>query len=52
MNVVMNSAGQFVEVQGPAEGHAFSHDELKAMLELADNGIRQLFDHQKAVLGG
>jgi ribonuclease PH len=52
MNVVMNSAGQFVEVQGTAEGHAFSHDELKAMLELADNGIRQLFDHQKAVLGG
>jgi hypothetical protein len=35
MNVVMNDASAFIEVQGTAEGHAFRQDELNAMLELA-----------------
>lgn len=35
MNVVMNDAEAFIEVQGTAEGHAFRQDELNAMLELA-----------------
>ena len=49
MNVVMNDAGAFIEVQGTAEGHAFRQDELDAMLALAKSGIEQLIDHQKDV---
>jgi len=42
MNVVMNSGGGFVEVQGTAEGHAFRRDELDQLLDLASKGIAQL----------
>ena len=49
MNVVMNDAGAFIEVQGTAEGHAFRQEELDAMLSLAKTGIAQLIDHQKDV---
>src|ERR1700730_13381971 len=42
MNVVMNSGGAFVEVQGPAEGHAFRRHELDQLLDLATQGIAQL----------
>jgi ribonuclease PH len=51
MNVVMNDAMAFVEIQGTAEGHAFRHDELAAMLELAGNGIRKLLAAQREALG-
>ena len=50
MNVVMNDAGAFIEVQGTAEGHAFRRDELDAMLALAQSGIEQLITHQREVL--
>jgi ribonuclease PH len=50
MNVVMNGAGQFIEVQGTAEGHPFSQDELNAMLTLAKKGIAELIGQQRAVL--
>jgi ribonuclease PH len=50
MNVVMNEAGSFVEVQGTAEGHAFLRKELDAMLELAALGIRQVIAAQDASL--
>jgi ribonuclease PH len=50
MNVVMNNAGHFVEVQGTAEGHAFRRDELDALLDLASHGIRQLMAAQEAAL--
>ncbi len=46
MNVVMNEAGAFIEVQGTAEGHAFRRDELDAMLTLAAKGIDNLLLHQ------
>ena len=49
MNVVMNDAGAFIEVQGTAEGHAFRQDELDAMLALAKSGIAELIEHQKDV---
>ena len=52
MNVVMNEAGGFVEVQGTAEGHAFRRDELNAMLELAGSGIQQLLKAQREALAG
>ena len=50
MNIVMNEAGAFVEVQGTAEGHAFRRDELTAMLDLAQRGIQQLLQAQREAL--
>jgi len=50
MNVVMNEAGAYIEIQGTAEGHAFRPDELQAMLKLAQVGIYQLFEKQQEVL--
>lgn len=47
MNVVMNEAGQFIEIQGTAEDGSFSHEQLNTMLTLADPGIRQLLEIQK-----
>ena len=46
MNIVMNDAGAFIEIQGTAEGHAFRKDELDTMLELAKNGIQTLLQQQ------
>lgn len=51
MNVVMNDAGAFIELQGTAEGHAFRTEELQAMLELARGGIERLLRKQREVLG-
>jgi ribonuclease PH len=51
MNVVMTGSGQFVEVQGTAEGLPFSKMEMNALLHLAETGITQLIDLQKAALG-
>ncbi|GAB4255953.1 MAG: ribonuclease PH [Methylomicrobium sp.] len=50
MNVVMNDAAAFIEVQGTAEGHAFRKEELDAMLDLATKGIRELLDKQAEAL--
>ena len=50
MNIVMNEAGRFVEVQGTAEGHAFSAAEFEAMLELANIGIAKIITAQNEVL--
>lgn len=50
MNVVMNNAGQFIEVQGTAEGHAFSREEMNAMLELAEKGIKEIIALQDECL--
>lgn len=50
MNVVMNEAGGFIEVQGTAEGHAFRIEELNAMLELARKGIQEITQAQRAAL--
>ncbi len=50
MNVVMDGNGHFIEVQGTAEGHPFSQDELNSMLALAKTGIAQLIDKQQAAL--
>ena len=51
MNVVMNDAGAFIELQGTAEGHAFRMEELESMLNLARGGIEQLLRKQREVLG-
>ncbi len=50
MNVVMNDAGRFIEVQGTAEGHAFSREEFDAMVELAGKGIGEIIEKQNAVI--
>ena len=50
MNVVMTSAGRFVEVQGTAEGMPFSRQELDELLVLAERGISELLALQSAVL--
>jgi ribonuclease PH len=42
MNVVMTASGRFVEVQGTAEGLAFSRGELDELLDLATGGINQI----------
>jgi ribonuclease PH len=51
MNVVMTGAGGFIEVQGTAEGAAFSRSELDALLSLAEAGIGELVGLQKKSLG-
>ncbi len=50
MNVVMTDAGEFVEVQGTAEGAPFTHAQLLALLELAARGVRQLIDVQRRAI--
>jgi ribonuclease PH len=50
MNVVMNDAGHFVEIQGTAEGHALLRSELDQLLDLAQTGIRELLAAQAEVL--
>ena len=50
MNVVMTGSGGFVEVQGTAEGEPFSHNQMLAMLGLAERGIAELVAAQKAAL--
>ncbi len=49
-NVVMTGKGEFVEVQGTAEGKPFSKATMDALLALAEKGIRQLFQIQEATL--
>jgi len=50
MNVVMTGEGRFVEVQGTAEGAAFSRNELDDLLGLAESGITRIFALQREVL--
>jgi ribonuclease PH len=50
MNVVMTGEGRFVEVQGTAEGMAFTRDELDQLLALAEGGIREIFALQAQLL--
>ena len=50
MNIVMNEAGRFIEVQGTAEGHAFSDEEFSTMLALARKGIDEIIVAQDEVL--
>lgn len=51
MNVVMTGSGNFVEVQGTAEGQPFAKDTLERLLNLADDGIKRLVLMQKEHLG-
>ena len=50
MNLVMTGGGDLVEIQGTAEHHPFSTDQLAAMLELGKQGVNQLIDLQNQAL--
>ena len=50
MNVVMTGRGEFVEVQGTAEGKPFSRAEMDQLLQLAEKGINELISMQKNIL--
>jgi ribonuclease PH len=50
MNVVMTGSGHFVEVQGTAEGHPFTREEMGRLLDLAWAGISQLVAAQRSAL--
>ncbi len=51
MNVVMTGRGEFVEVQGTAEGAPFSRDKLDELLVLAEKGIKEIFALQANIVG-
>ncbi|MBI3403725.1 MAG: ribonuclease PH [Acidobacteria bacterium] len=51
MNVVKTGDGRFIEVQGTAEAEPFGRDALLTLLDLADLGIRQLVEKQRAIVG-
>ena len=50
MNIVMTGKGDFIEVQGTAEGAAFKRTEMNALFDLAEKGIYELIDLQKKTL--
>lgn len=52
MNVVMRGSGDFIELQGTAEGQAFSRDKFNKSLDIASKGIEELFDIQRKALEG
>ncbi|MEO8256240.1 MAG: ribonuclease PH [Acidobacteriota bacterium] len=51
MNIVKTGDGRFIEVQGTAEGSPFDRDALTSLLDLADLGIQQLIEKQRAIVG-
>ncbi len=51
MNIVKTGDGRFIEVQGTAESEPFSRDALGGLLDLADAGIAQLIEKQRAIVG-
>ena len=50
LNVVMNGEGQLLELQGTAEGAPFSRQQLNALLDLAEPGLKKIMDDQRAAL--
>jgi ribonuclease PH len=51
MNVVMTGSGEFVEVQGTGEGRPFTREEHGKLLNLAEDGIKEIIELQKYALG-
>ncbi|HYK74851.1 MAG TPA: ribonuclease PH [Pseudoneobacillus sp.] len=51
MNVVMTGNGEFVELQGTGEESTFSYNQLQELLKTAQNGLMEIFEHQKTSLG-
>lgn len=51
MNVVMNEHGEFIEVQGTAEGETFKREQLNTLLDIAGDGVHEIIKLQKQALG-
>ncbi len=51
MNVVMTESGKFVEIQGTAEGAPFDRKQLDELLQLAEHGLKQIFEIQRQITG-
>lgn len=51
MNLVMNDKGEFIEIQGTAEGGAFTQEQFEKLLELGKQGIQKIIEIQREVLG-
>ncbi len=51
MNIVKTGKGRFIEVQGTAEAMPFGREALDTLLDLADHGIKQLVEKQRAIVG-
>ena len=51
MNIVMTGDGKFVEIQGTGEEATFSYEQLQTLLQLAEEGIQQIMEKQRDVLG-
>lgn len=51
MNIVMTGKGEFVELQGTGEEATFSYEQLQGLLKTAQDGIAELFEHQKKAIG-
>ncbi len=51
MNVVMTESGKFVEIQGTAEGAPFDRRQLNELLDLAEHGLKQIFEIQRSITG-
>ena len=52
LNLVMNSKGEIIEIQGTGEQTTFSRSKLERMLDVAEPGIQQLLQEQKEAIGG
>jgi ribonuclease PH len=50
MNIVMTGDGNFVEVQGTAEGDPFNFEQMQQMIALGQKGIAEITEYQKAVI--
>ncbi len=52
MNVVMTESGKFIELQGTAEGAPFSREQMNELLDLAQNGLQDIFSIQNRIIHG
>ena len=50
MNIVMTGSGKFVEIQGTAEGEAFTRDQMNNLIDMAEHGIKKLTEIQNSLL--
>ena len=50
MNIVMTGSGKFIEIQGTAEGKAFTRDQMNNLIDIAEHGIKQLTDIQNSLI--
>ena len=52
MNIVMTESGKFIEIQGTAEEQPFSRDQFNEMMNLAEKGLKEIFELQHKIING